>query len=470
MHDRAAQRLLAGDPALAGDSIHTAVVCGDLDGAIRILATRPDAARTRGGARGWTPILYLAYTRFSHPPTFANALAIARVLLDYGADPDDFYMAGDARYSVLAGIAGEGEQDAPRQPYAAALFDLLLARGAEPFDIQVLYDTHFSGDMLWWLELVYARTVDTSRGVAWRDPEWSMFDMGAYGSGARFVLETSIKTGKPALAEWALAHGANANAVPARDRRFPRRSLYELALLEGQSDTAELLARHGAVRSTPRLEERERFIDACFRLDRREASRLVEAHPEYRQLSAALDEAAKRDRPDVLALLADLGVSLDLRDRTGKSALHEAAAHNAVRAAAFLVERGVEVDARESSYNATPLGWAAHGDKRDVLDLLTQHSRDLWTLCLRGNVDRVRALLVEDPARARAVSRDGHTPLWWLPDDAAAASEIVELLLAAGADASARSPGGSTAADWAQRRGMRDIAERLERAARGSAP
>ena len=72
-------------------------------------------------------------------------------------------MAGDARYSVLVGVAGEGEQDSPRQPYAAALFELLLERGAEPFDIQVLYNTHFSGDILWWLELVYKHTVDTSR-------------------------------------------------------------------------------------------------------------------------------------------------------------------------------------------------------------------------------------------------------------------------------------------------------------------
>ena len=78
------------------------------------------------GSRGWTPILYLAYTRFSHPPVIEHALDIARLLLDRGADPNDFYMAGDARYSVLTGVAGEGEQDSPRQPYAPQLFDLLL--------------------------------------------------------------------------------------------------------------------------------------------------------------------------------------------------------------------------------------------------------------------------------------------------------------------------------------------------------
>ena len=154
-----------------------------------------------------------------------QALPIARLLLDHGADPNDFYMAGDARYSVLVGVAGEGEQDSPRQPYAAELFELLLERGAEPFDIQVLYNTHFSGEILWWLELVYKHTVDTARGAAWKDPDWAMFDMGAYGSGARFLLETAVKKRDVRLAEWLLARGANPDAAPARDKRFPKHSL-----------------------------------------------------------------------------------------------------------------------------------------------------------------------------------------------------------------------------------------------------
>ena len=248
MHDRAAQRLLAQDPSLARDNLYTAIVCGELEEVRRILTAQPEAARRRGGDRGWTPILYLAYTRFSHPATIEHALDIARLLLDHGADPNDFYMAGDARYTVLSGVAGEGEQDSPRQPYAAALFDLLLGRGADPFDIQVLYNTHFSGDILWWLERVYAHTIRTARGAAWQDPDWRMFDMGAYGSGARFLLETAVKTRRVPLAEWCLAHGANPDAAPARDPRFPRRSLYQFALTEGLDELAERLARHGAAR------------------------------------------------------------------------------------------------------------------------------------------------------------------------------------------------------------------------------
>ena len=133
----------------------------------RILAV----AGSRPPAR-WLPrldtLLYLR-TRGSRCGHDRAALAIARLLLDRGADPDDFYMAGDARYTVLTGVAGEGEQDAPRQPYAPALFVLLLERGAEPFDIQVLYNTHFSGDMLWWLELVHRRTIGSQQEARGRD-------------------------------------------------------------------------------------------------------------------------------------------------------------------------------------------------------------------------------------------------------------------------------------------------------------
>ena len=465
MHDRAAQRLLAQDLSIARDSIFTAVVCGNLEEVQRLLAARPEAARERGGSRGRTPILYLAYTRFTHQPTFDNAISIARLLLDHGADPNDFYMAGDSRYTALVGAAAEGEQDSPRQPYAAALFELLLERGAEPFDIQVLYNTHFSGDVLWWLKLVHEHTIHTPRAVAWKDSDWPMFDMGAYGSGARFLLEVAVKKRDAALAEWLLARGANPNAAPARDKRFPKRSLYELAVMENVPEIAELLARHGASRSTPALDEQEAFIDACVRLDGDRARTLLLAHPESLLSPTAMFEAARRDRADVLALLLDLGVRLEIQDHTGKRPLHEAAFNNSLSAARFLVERGAVIDPRESTYNGTPMGWAAHADRTQMVDFLSHRSRDIWTLCFNGYVERVREVLAEEPHLARLVDKDGLTPLWWLPDNEGTAMRIVELLLAAGADPSAASKNSRTAADWARRRGMREVAARLEAAA-----
>jgi ankyrin repeat protein len=461
MHDRAAQRLVARDPWMAHESLETAIVCGEVDEVRRILTADPAAATRTTGVRGWSPILYLAYTRFTHPATIAHSAAVARLLLDKGADPNDFYMAMDAKYTVLTGIAGEGEQDAPRQSNAAELFDLLLERGAEPFDIQVLYNTHFSGDILWWLELVHKHTIGTRR-AAWDDPDWHMLDMGAYGCGARFLIETAIKTRRPELAAWCLEHGANPNAAHARDLRCTRRSLYAFAKLEGQHEIAALLAEHGAATAESPLEAGEEFLEACLALDRARALRLLEANPEFRQSPHAMFEAARRDRPDALALLLDLGFPLEAADATGKRALHEAAVRNATAAARFLIERGAEVDPLESTYQSTPIGWATHSDHREMVELLGRTSRDVWRLTFNGLVDRLRDVLAEDPSRARVSQPDGSTPLWWLPDDDEKAMAILELLIAAGTDPSAKNREGRTAADAARRRGMFDLAARLE--------
>jgi uncharacterized protein len=466
MYDRAAQRILAHHPEIARDSLYTAIVCGDLEEVARRLGERPEAAREIGGPRDWTPILYLAFTRFTFQPTLDHALDIARLLLDRGANPNDFYMAYNARYSVLTGIAGEGEQDAPRQPYAAPLFQLMLERGAEPFDIQVLYDTHFRGDIQWWLELVHAHTMTTDRRAAWDDPEWPMLDMGGYGSGARFILETALEKNDLPLMEWALARGANPNAASAKDPRFPKRSLYEEAIREGLTEMADLLARYGAVRRPPVLNDEEQFLDACFRLDHAAVRAHVERHAEHLGSPQAMFAAAKRDRADVIALLLDLGVPIDIADRHNVRALHHAAGTGARRAAALLVERGAEIDPRESIHDNTPIGWAAHFDDIAMLDFLSQYSRDVWHLTFCGYPDRLREVLRAEPDLAKQAGDDGTTPLWWLPDDEDKAIAIVDMLIAAGADPAMKSRGGRIAMDWALQRGMVDVARRLAAAER----
>ena len=127
----------------------------------------------------------------------------------------------------------------------------------------------------------------------------------------------------------------------------------------------------------------------------------------------------------------------------------------------MLIDRGAEIDPRELTYDNTPLGWAAHFDDRRMLDFLSQYSRDVFNLAFCGYVERLRRVLAAEPELARQVTKDGITPLWWLPDDDGKAMEIVEMLLAAGADPAMRSREGKTAMDWALKRGMADVAARL---------
>jgi uncharacterized protein len=459
-YDRAAGRLLAAHPEIARDSLYTAMVAGDLEHVDRVLAAQPAAACEPGGARGWTPLLYLCFSRFTHQPTIDNAVAIALRLLDAGANPNDFYMAGDAKYSALVGAAGEGEQDSPRQPQGPDLYRLLLERGAGPYDIQVLYNTHFSCDMIWWLELTYQRSLVTGRKADWDDPNWSMLGMGGYGPGAYFILNAAVERNHLALAEWALSHGARPDPPPGYHRKFTPHNLYDAARIQGLDGMAGLLQRYGVQGTSHEIEPEMAFVLACLNLDRARASAILEQHPEYRRSPIALFTAARRDRPDALALLLELGVPPEIEDEHRQRALHEAASHGSMRAAAFLIERGAEIDPRDATYHSTPIGFAAYGDRVEMVDFLSRYSRHIWTLACRGYASRVRALLDEEPALARQTDREGHTLLWWLPDEEDQALEIAEILLAHGADPAVR-VNSRSAADWAVTRGMMKLAKRL---------
>lgn len=466
--EHAAMRLLARHPEIAGDSIYTAVVCGDLHRVEHILANEPNAASRKGAARNWEPLLYLCATRLPLAAARENAVAIARALLDHGADPNAYHPGGDAsiHYTALTMVAGEGEEDAPRHPRYAELAQLLLERGAEPYDVQLFYNTHFHGDILWLMPLIYDASVNLGREKDWRDPEWPMIDMGGYGKGARYILGAAVRTNNLALAEWCLTHGASAEpAQPPHSRVRSDRSLYEEAQARGFSQMADLLARFGAKATAPSLTPQELFTAACLRMDRADVQRQLKEHPEYLESPVAMFAAVQRDRLDVVKMLLELGFSPEIEDRTKQRPLHVAVSHDAMQVAAFLLELGVEVDHRETNWGSTPLAWAVYGVKWPMIDLLTPYTRDVWNLAAAGKVERLRELLTQDASLAKVAHPNGYTPLMLLPDEEAKAIEIVELFLARGADPKKRNDDGKTAADLASARGLDEAAELLAAAA-----
>jgi uncharacterized protein len=479
-----AMRLLQRHPEIARDSLFTAIVCGDLAEVERRLRERPESAREKGGPKGsagpqsstlvlsaveaehprWEPLTYLCFTRLSLAAANDNAVAIARLLLDHGADPNAYFMAGDSHYTPLVGAVGEGEENRPPHPKRDELVDLLLERGAEPYDMQVVYDIHFEGDVLWFLKRMHARSLQLGRQTDWKDPEWSMLNMGRYGSGARWHLDIAIRENDLELAQWVLEHGASPNAAPARDPRFPKGTPHQEAMRRGQTAMADLLVRFGAAPSlAAELDAPDAFAAACLRLDRDEARDLARRNPEVVRSPKAMRLAVQQDRADVVALLLDLGVSPDVEDPSAgnQRPLHVAASADAVRSAALLLERGADVDFREKNFGGTPLGWAIYRHRPRMIELLGRHSRDVWNLVFVGNVERVREVLRGEPELAKAVHPGGDTPLMRLPDDEQRARELVDLFLACGADPLRRNADGLTAADLARKRGMDEIADRL---------
>ena len=458
-----ARRLLERYPDIADDSFYTEIACGDVDGVERTLTERPQAATEKGGPKGWDPILYLCFSRAPLAAAGDNAIAIARALLDHGADPNAYFMAGGSRYTPLVGVVGEGEEDRPPHPQRDALARLLLERGANPFDIQVIYNTGFHGRFLWFLEMIYEESVKRGDQSAWNDPEWEMIGMGGYGTGARWVLSHAVKDDNLELAEWALRHGANPNAGPPRAKTMSQRSLYEDAVRAGRDDMAALLLRFGATRIDVAPNDLAAFTAAAFRLNAAEAKAILARHPEYLQAPQPMFAAATRDRADVVAFLLDLGTSTEVEDAEHQRPLHVAAYHDSPRVAQLLLDRGAEVDPIHAAWNNTPLAAAVYSHHPRVIALLARVSRDVWELTYSGNHERLREVLRAEPGLAKLVTGDGHTPLMWLPaDDEGRAIETARVLLEYRADPTLRNKDGETAADRAVRLGLFEVAELLK--------
>jgi len=232
-----AARILRQHPEVGRDSIHTAVLCGDLAEVERILSERPGAASEKGGLRLWEPLLYLCYGRLPIAAASDNAVAIARALLDRGADPKVHFTDGENCFTPLTGAIGEGERPptaVPPHPQAEALALLLLDRGVDPHDLQGLYNSSLWRDDDRWLDLLWAHSVMSRHTADWKQEGKSTLD---------FLLDIAVSRNHTKRAEWLLKHGANPNAIG----HYSKHALHREASLRGLSDMAALLLLGGAL-------------------------------------------------------------------------------------------------------------------------------------------------------------------------------------------------------------------------------
>lgn len=449
----AAARIARKHPELARHSIHTAVAFGDIEEVRRRIGEDPAAARQAGGPHGWEPLLYLAYSRLPAPGVADNALEIATLLLDHGADPNAWFDDGWSNpFKVLTGVIALGEGIRPPHPRDRELAALLIERGADPYDTQALYNTSIVGDDTYWLEFLWQRSAARGEAYRWVSTEEKSLG-GTKMHSLDYLLGNAVASNHFARARWLLDHGAN----PAGRNAYSKRPHLETARSHGFPAMAALLEGHGA--GPIPLSPHVAFVSACLAMDEAEARRLAREHPAYLQDPSALLIAAQQNRVEVLRLLLDMGMPVDLAAPNGQRALHEAAGAGALDAIRLLIGAGADIDKRGGDYKATPLGHGVFWKNQAVIDLIAPLSRDPHDLAWAGWAERLRVVLSEAPSLVHTLNPRKVTPLFTLCDDEDAAAHVAEVLLAFGADTGARNAEGETPELAARKRGLDDAAD-----------
>jgi ankyrin repeat protein len=132
----------------------------------------------------------------------------------------------------------------------------------------------------------------------------------------------------------------------------------------------------------------------------------------------ALHWAVASRRLEASAWLLDRGADIDRRagfgGTRGVTPLHVACAWSGSPACArLLIEHGADATIKDAQHDGTPLGWAAHHGNTAIRDELLEIGarRDPFIAVVAGRVDRIQALLAENPALLRARNAQGESLL-----------------------------------------------------------
>ncbi|PPU98859.1 hypothetical protein XhyaCFBP1156_05620 [Xanthomonas hyacinthi] len=453
---RIARRILDLYPDIARHSLFTAVTCGDLAEVERRLARDPKAAPRTGGRLNWTALTYVAYGRLDTE----NAVTIARLLLDAGADPNFRFDDGwGSPFKILTGAIWLGEQHRPSHPQAEALVDLLVAAGADPFDLQAFYNIACVPGDAGWYEQLWQHCEAQGAAHKWSDPSAGRPGGNLAISTLDFLLGSAAGQNHLARAEWLLARGANPDTI----QPYRHQSVHALAQMSGFLKMVALLERHGAQPAA--LDGIQAFQAACLAGDEDSVRAMLAADPILIDDPAPLLAAGEFGNARAVALLLSLGAQPHNLGEDGISPLHRAAQSGSMEAVDLLVAAGGDVDLQERRWGGTPLSWAVMMGQPHIAERLAPLSRDPRTLGYMGQTERLETILREDPARANLALSDpeGPTPLFILPpDDPDRAAAVTRILLAHGADAGRRNAHGRTPIDFARDQDFHEAAALME--------
>lgn len=260
-----------------------------------------------------------------------------------------------------------------------------------------------------------------------------------------------------------IGHGVDVNASSPRSGRTP----YQEARREGNHAIAEYLLQCGAKKIE--LDPIETFALACI------AGRRDEVRVRLAEDPAMLDKLGPRGRaelihravdgkqPDGLRLIVELGIDVNAMipaSGLDRSPLHNAAGWGTLEMVKLLLELGADPSLRDATYHAAPIGWAWHAQREEVIEYLLQFA-SIFDAVRCGGIERVAALLNQNPSLATAADSDGESIVFCLHPEMTRLAEMIHLLTARGADLNARDSSGRTLLDRARVRGFTNFADIL---------
>jgi ankyrin repeat protein len=365
---RRAQSLLQAHDWLARASIHTIAASGEVDAARELLDRDPSHASLVGGPHAWEPLLYLTYSRVPLGPG-RSAVAVARLLLEHGADPNAGYLWEGLvpPFTALTGALGSGEGASPAHPDALVLARLLLEAGADANDGQALYNRGRDGQEDW-VALLLEFGLGSGDGGPWRRL------LGERQDSPREMIEDLLMAaaghGFTDRVRRLLARGVDPEGRGSKHPIYRRRSPVQEAALAGHMDVVALLVDAGSSWEHDAVDE---LVATAMAGDRGTVERLLADDPDLCQRAIErhadqLVRAAEQNRYEAVAVLIELGFDVNARSRTAP--LHEAAMRGNLPVIRLLLDHGADPAIRDSGYDATPAGWAEHHGQREAQQLL----------------------------------------------------------------------------------------------------
>jgi ankyrin repeat protein len=228
------------------------------------------------------------------------------------------------------------------------------------------------------------------------------------------------------------------------------------------------------------LSDVEQFTSLCLAGDAAGVRALLDRTPDVLERAPGymVNKAVSTGRMEAVRLALDLGFDPNFMDEV--TPLHIAACgggasgwlrDSAAEIVELLLERGGSLEVREPFYDGTPIGWAAFFDHVKMRDFLLSKERiSIFDALEFDRLDRIADIVARDPEAlerlfARCLTRepkaeDWQTPLVRMVSQGKA--EAVRVLLAHGADATARHPDGRSLMQVAREKDFREIAELLQ--------